>query len=155
MQKIRHSVVLRGTPQEVFRQLAHVPNFTCFCDHVTEIVDLGDNQWRWTVEVLGRPFSFDVEVTESVEPDRFAWRSIRGIRNSGAYHLSREDASHTRVAFELQYQLGSTLLEMAARRAAGSLVERISGQMLDRVQQAVDRHREPTSRDTPAPISAS
>lgn len=141
MQKIQHSVVLRGTPLEVYRQLAHVPNFTAFCDHVTRIEDLGDNRWRWTVQVLGRPFSFDVEVTDAVEAECFAWRSLRGIRNRGVYRLSAEADGHTRVAFELEYQLGSALLEMAARRAAGSLVERISGQMLERVQHAVDRDR--------------
>lgn len=147
MQTIQHSVVLRGTPREVYRQLAHVPNFTDFCDHVTGIVDLGDNRWRWTVEVLGRPFSFDVEVTDAVEAERFAWRSLRGIRNRGVYRLTAESDDQTRVAFELEYQLGSALLEMAARRAAGSLVERISGQMLERVQRAVDRDRRHDTAD--------
>ena len=138
MQTITHHTTLRGTPEQVFALLSHVPNFVELCDRVEAIEPLGDERYRWTVRAAGMRLKFEVEVSDSQPPERFAWRSIRGIRNHGSYHLRRAGPEHTHVEFELHYQLGNPLLEAAVRRSAGSLMEHISGQLMARAQARLD-----------------
>ena len=138
MRTITHTTTLRGAPEQVFALLSHVPNFVELCDRVEAIEPLGEDRYRWTVRAAGMRLHFEVEVCAAKPPERFAWRSIRGLKNHGSYHLQPAGPGHTRVDFELHYRLGNPLLEAAVRRAAGSLVEQVSGQMMERVQARLD-----------------
>lgn len=138
MRQLTHNTSLRAEPEQVFDLLSHVPNFVDLCDHVEHIEPLGEDCYRWTIRAAGMKLHFDVEVCKAERPDYFAWRSIRGIQNRGSYRLSPGEPGHTQVEFELQYRLGSPLLEAAVRRGARSLVERVSGQLMTRVQDRLD-----------------
>ncbi|WP_018869895.1 SRPBCC family protein [Thioalkalivibrio sp. ALgr3] len=138
MRRITHETSLQAEPERVFALLSHVPNFVDLCDHVRTIEPLGGEQYRWTIVAAGMTMDFDVEVCSAVEPEHFAWRSIRGIHNRGSYRLQPAGEGRTRVEFELEYRLGNPLVEAAVRRAASSLVERVSGQLMHRAQQRLD-----------------
>ncbi|AKJ94685.1 MULTISPECIES: SRPBCC family protein [Thioalkalivibrio] len=137
MRTISHSTSLRAEPDRVFELLSHVPNFVDLCDHVEHIERLGDDCYRWTIRAAGMRMGFDVEVCSAIAPEHFAWRSIRGIHNRGSYRLTPDGEGHTRVDFELEYKL-NPILDAAVRRVAQSLVERVSGQLMDRAQQRLD-----------------
>lgn len=137
MRTISHITSLRAEPEEVFELLSHVPNFVDLCDHVEQIESLDDDRYRWTIRAAGMRMDFDVEVCSAIAPEHFAWRSIRGVHNRGSYRLSPDGEGHTRVEFELEYKL-NPFLDAAVRRAAQSLVERISGQLMARAQQRLD-----------------
>lgn len=138
MRTITHTTTLRGSPEQIFTLLSHVPNFVELCDRVEAIEPQGHDRYRWTVRAAGMRLHFEVEVCAAEPPELFAWRSIRGIRNRGSYRLSPHGPGQTRVEFELHYRLGNPLLEAAVRRTAGSLVEHVSGQLMERVQARLD-----------------
>ncbi len=138
MRQITHATTLRGEPQSVFALLSHVPNFVDLCDHVEDIEELGDDRYRWTIRAAGFTLHFEVEVCASEPPAYFAWRSLSGIENRGSYRLYPAEPGHTRVEFELEYRLRNLLLEAAVRRATQSLVERVSAQLMARVQARLD-----------------
>lgn len=142
MRTIRHTALLHADPERVFALLCHVPNFVELCDHVETIEPLGPDRYRWTVRAAGMRVNFDVEVCNAVAPKHFAWRSLRGLYNRGSYRLTPRGARSTRVDFELEYQL-NPFLDAAVERAAQSLVERISDQVIKRAQQRLDATAEP------------
>ncbi len=137
MRTLSHTAFLHAEPERVFALLCHVPNFVELCDYVEAIEPLGLDRYRWTVRAAGMRVNFDVEVCNATAPEHFAWRSLRGLYNRGSYRLTPHEARSTRVDFELEYHL-NPFLDAAVERAAQSLVERISGQLIERAQQRLD-----------------
>ncbi|MBF7052510.1 SRPBCC family protein [Halomonas sp. KAO] len=134
MATIEHSAILAAAPERVFALLERVEDFADYSDLIHSIEPLGDDRFRWHVHAVGRDWHFDVAITERRAPEALAWESLDGVENRGRYRL-RPVEGGTEVSLTLTYTLRSKLLERAVNKAATPLVNRVSRQILERVEQ--------------------
>jgi uncharacterized membrane protein len=133
MAVIEHEVEIRASPPAVFSLVSRVEEFVHYSEAIETITRVDDNRYRWTVRAAGIPLSFDVEITESVPPERFAWRSVTGVRNRGTYRLIPVDGG-TRIHLYLEYDLENALIEEAVRKAGKPLISQLSREIIRNVE---------------------
>lgn len=133
MATIEHSATLPATPERVFELLQRVEDFADYSDLIESIEPLGDARYRWHVRAVGVEWAFDVAITESRAPERLAWESIDGVKNQGSYRLTPVPEG-THVALTLEYVIKNRLVERAVNKAARPLVNKVSRQILERVE---------------------
>ncbi|PMR74901.1 SRPBCC family protein [Billgrantia endophytica] len=133
MATIEHSAILKAPPERVFALLERVEDFVDYSDLIKDIESLGEERYRWHVHAVGMDWTFDVAITESRAPEVLAWESIEGVRNQGCYRLTPVEEG-TRVVLTLTYAIRNRLVEKAVARAARPLVNKVSRQILDRVE---------------------
>jgi uncharacterized membrane protein len=133
MAVIEHVGKIRASRQAVFSLVSRVEEFVHYSEAIETITRMEENRYRWTVRVAGIPLGFDVEITESVPPERFSWRSITGVPNRGTYRLTPLKDG-TRVHLYLEYDLENTVLEEAVRNAAEPLIHRLSREIIGNVE---------------------
>lgn len=130
---IEHHAEIAATPEEVFALIGRVERFADYSDAIDTIVRLGEGRYRWQVRVAGLPLTFDIEITEFVPPERFAWRSLSGVPNRGSYRLTPTPGG-TRIHLTLDFRLQPPALERAVRLAARPLLNRLSQDIIERVE---------------------
>jgi len=133
MATIRHSEILSAPPEKVFSVLCQVEDFADYSDLIERIEALGNERYRWYVRAVGMDWTFDVEVTESRAPEVLAWESLNGVKNYGRYQL-RAVPEGTEVSLTLTYEIRNRLVEKAVNKAATPLVNKVSRQILERVE---------------------
>lgn len=132
MATIEHRAVLAAPPERVFALLSRVEDFADYSDLIRSIERLDEDHYCWHVHAVGMDWSFTVVVTESRAPEVLAWKSVKGVRNSGRYELTAVPEG-TEVVLTLEYEIKGRLLEKAVRKATQPLVNKVSQQILDRV----------------------
>jgi len=135
---IEHSEIVNAPPERVFELLRRVEDFADYSDLIRSIDSLGENRYRWHVRAVGMDWTFDVLVTEIQPPHVLAWESLDGVKNQGRYQL-REVPEGTEVALTLSYEIRNRLMEKAVNKAAKPLVGKVSRQILERVQERLNR----------------
>jgi len=133
MATIEHSAILKAPPERVFALLERVEDFADYSDLIQAIEPLDDDRYRWHVHALGMDWTFDVAITEKRAPEVLAWESLDGVHNQGRYRLTAVPEG-TRVALTLTYAIRNRMLERAVNRAARPLVNKVSRQILERVE---------------------
>lgn len=133
MPSIRETVEIKADPEAVFDLIARVEDFSRYTAVIRDIRALGHDTYRWRVKVAGVPLEWDVEVTERRRPRRFAWRSIRGVANSGSYELEPVPGG-TRASFAMEYRLPNPLLELLIAPLANPLIRTVSVEILAAVK---------------------
>jgi uncharacterized membrane protein len=133
MPVIEHIVKIHAPRQAVFALVSRVEEFVRYSDAIETITPLDGGRYRWVVRAAGIPLSFDVEITESVPPERFSWRSVTGIPSRGTYHLTPVDGG-TRIHLYLEYELDNALLADAVRRVGKHLIRRLGREIIGNVE---------------------
>jgi uncharacterized membrane protein len=133
MPVIEHETEIDARPEAVFALVSRVESFVDYADAVKAIERLDHDRYLWHVRVAGLSLNFDVEVTESLPPERFAWRSLSGVSNRGCYRLT-PTAEGTRIHLSLEYHLKNRLLEKAVNRAATALVQKLSNEVIGKLR---------------------
>ncbi len=128
MAQVRQKVFIDAPPGRVFDVIAQVEDFSRYSKLIKDIKEVRPGIYRWRVEVLGMKFAWEAEVTESKRPVRFAWRSIKGLYNTGSYELEPSDGG-TSVTFTMEFRLGARALE----RFTSPLLERLGSMIMDEV----------------------
>ncbi len=134
MPSIETRAFLPADPQTVFRMLRKVEDFPRYTGAVETVTPLGDERYRWEVRVAGVRYEWVVEIVQSDEPERIAWKSVTGISNTGRYRLSPARGG-TDLQLVIDYTLNSFLLDKTVGRVAGPVVRRISAEVLERVRE--------------------
>lgn len=97
---VQEEVEIRAAPEAVFDLIANVEEFPQYVDSLKEVKGIGPDTYRWTVMISGAELNWDSVVTERVRPKRIAWKSIRGLDNSGSFTLQPSPAG-TLVRFTM------------------------------------------------------
>ncbi len=132
MATVTRIINIKAPPEDVFDLIERVEEFSNFSSHIKEVRPTGPGKYHWKVEFLGKRLEWDAVITEHKKPERFSWRSTRGIYNTGSYELVPKDRG-TRVIFKMRYRFtGSVLetflnplLERVASQAAEDVLKRI------------------------------
>ena len=133
MPVIEHDAEIEASREAVFALVSRVEAFAAYSDAIDTIERLSDNRYRWRVRVAGVPLDFEVEITESVPPERFAWRSVAGVPNRGEYRLT-PTAGGTHIHLTLEYSLENRLLDETVRPAAAPLLHKLGRDIIGRVE---------------------
>ena len=133
MPVIEHAVMIRASPQAVFSLVSRVEDFVRYSDAIKSITPLDNDRYRWVVRAAGIPLCFDVQITESIPPERSSWRSVTGIPNRGTYDLTPVEGG-TRIHLYLQYDLENALLAEVVRQAGMLLIRRLAREIVRNVE---------------------
>lgn len=134
MPSIETRAFLPADPKTVFQLLRNVEDFPRYTRAVQTVTALGGERYRWDVQVAGVRYQWIVEITQSDEPERIAWKSLTGIANAGRYRLAPAPGG-TDLLLVIDYTLNSRLLDKTIGRVAGPVVKRISAEVLERVRE--------------------
>ncbi len=138
MPTIERTAPIRAAPEAVFDLISRVEDFPQYCRVIRAVRALGHDAWRWTIRVAGFELEWDAVVTEETRrPWHFAWRSIRGVENSGSFDL-RPVAGGTEVRLAMSYRLSSPLLERLVDAVAAPLMQRVAGELLEHVRRRLE-----------------
>jgi uncharacterized membrane protein len=137
MPSIHKSIEIRAEPEKVFDLIARVEDFVHYSDAIREIRKIAPDTYHWAVQLGGFSFSWDAKVVEHVRPERFAWRSVRGVNNSGRYVLT-PTRSGTSISFTMQYQLPNPLLAMLITPVLGPLIGGINMEILAAIKRQLE-----------------
>ncbi|MBB3230130.1 SRPBCC family protein [Halomonas stenophila] len=133
MPVIEHEAEIAAHRDAVFALVSQVERFADYSEVIDTIECLSDGRYRWRVRVAGLRLTFDIAITAFEPPERFAWRSVGGVPNRGEYRLM-PTANGTRIHLWLEYHLANRLAEKTVRQAAGPLLQRLSRDIIDRME---------------------
>jgi len=90
-QQTTRSIIVKGSPAELYHLWADVESFPRFMTNVKSVSRTGDNMTHWVVEgPFGKDVEWDAETTRMEEGKRIAWNSKDGsdVKTSGQLSLS-------------------------------------------------------------------
>lgn len=137
MPSIRETVEIKASPEAVFDLIVRIEDFSLYTNIIREIKAIAADTYHWRVRVGGISFDWDAVVTERVRPNNFAWRSIRGVVNSGSYHLAPSPVG-TVVSFMMEYRLPNRLLETVLAPLVDPLIRKVSSEILAAVKERLE-----------------
>lgn len=146
---IVETVMIDADIEAVFDLISRVEQFPLYADFLTEVRKIDDRTYRWVTQARGLTLTWDSIITEYQRPVRLAWRSIRGLHNSGAYTLTRSTRG-TAVSILIEYHLPSEFLERLAAPLAAPLTHSLAAQILARVKRQVESSVSPNGDETAA-----
>jgi uncharacterized membrane protein len=138
MPKIERSIEVETKPETVFDMICKVEEFVHLSKHIKEIKKTGADTFHWSVEFLGKTFSWEARVIKSERPKHFAWKSFVGIDNGGSYTLTDKGGS-TLITLEMEYHFPSLLVEMLTKPVATKLAREVGDEVLGNVKKILER----------------
>ena len=110
MPVIEKQIEIAADPEAVFDLITRVEEFPPYVSLLKEVKPTGPDTYIWSVVVAGIKLSWEGVVTERKRPSRFAWKSVSGQPNAGAYDL-RPVEMGTEVRFTMEYRFQNPFLE--------------------------------------------
>lgn len=139
--------------QELYRFWRDLENLPQFMEHLESVTVMGDGRSHWVTKApIGKPLSWDAEITEDIEDRVIAWRALpnSAIENSGQVHFSdAADGRGTVVRARVLYSApgGKTAQEIS--RFFGQSAEQQLRDDLRRFKQVMEAGESPTTRGQP------
>jgi uncharacterized membrane protein len=104
MSTIEESIVVNVPVSTAYNQWTQFEDFPKFMDNVREVRQLDETHLHWHANIAGKEEEWDAEITEQIPDKRIAWRSIGGVRNSGAVIFDKISDSATRITLRMEYE---------------------------------------------------
>lgn len=139
MATVKREVLIDAPPDEVFDLICRVEDFSKYSTLIKEVRALGDERFLWRVTVLGIKLEWEAEVTESIRPASFAWRSTSGLYNTGRYELTPEEPNSTKVAFEMEYRLSGAGTELIIAPLTKPVMAALSRELIEKIKEKLER----------------
>ena len=139
MGRASYKIRIDAPREKVFDFIADVEGFSKYSSLIKSIEKLPSGLYLWTIKVFGITLQWEAEVMESVRPSRFAWRSVKGVKNSGSYVL-KETKGGTLVEFEMDYSITENPIVNALVSPIESLMAtRVYKEFMSRVKETAER----------------
>ena len=135
---IAEMVDIKAAPEKVFDLIARPEDFPKYSRLVKKVTATGSAIYHWIINIYGIELEWDAKVVEMVRPKRFAWKSIKGIQNSGSYRLKPIEGG-TRVAFSMEYHLPNVILEKLAEIFAEGFMQEMASEILENVKKELEK----------------
>jgi len=137
MPAIEKRMLIKATPEAVFDLVTRVEEFPSHVALLKEVTLIGPETYHWSIVVAGIELSWDGIVTKRERPRRFAWKSLSGQPNSGAYEL--EPAGNgTLVYFRMEYHFQNTWLEWLLTPVLGPLMNRAAAEAIAYIKRCLE-----------------
>lgn len=123
------NLYLDASPELVFDLIDDVEHTGKYSNILHGVKKIGEDVYRYTIEVAGIPLSWDAQITERLRPQRIAWRSLRGIAMTGSFCL-QPTPTGTQVFFTLDYDIRNRLLAMLLHPFIAPLAKKVAAETL-------------------------
>lgn len=138
---------------ELYAYWRNFENLPEFMEHLESVTVTGDGRSHWVTKApVGKPLSWDAELTEDIEDRVIAWRSIPGsaVENSGQVQFSdAADGRGTMVRARIVYSApGGKTAEQISRFFGESASQQLRDD-LRRFKQAMETGETPTIKGQP------
>ena len=74
-----------------------------FLSHVQQVARIDDRTFSWWLALPGADKAFTAELTEVVQHERIAWRTMDGVEHAGVVTFHHVSDTQTRVALQIEY----------------------------------------------------
>jgi uncharacterized membrane protein len=111
-QQTTRSIIVKGTPSDLYHVWADVEAFPRFMNNVKSVTRIADNMTHWVVAgPFGKDVEWDAETTRMEEGKRIAWNSKEGseVKTSGQVVFTEMPHGETQVTVTLQVAPQGTL----------------------------------------------
>ena len=118
---VQKSIHIEAPVEDVYGHWK-IENFPQWMSHVRRVTPLADQRHHWVVDgPADVPVEWESEITEAVDNERMAWRSIPGssIDNAGSVRFTPENGG-TRVQVTICYMPPAGVIGHAVAKALGS-----------------------------------
>lgn len=113
MALLRDTVEVAVAPGQAYAAWLDFEQLPRCVEGIDEIRRLAPTRLYWRVRLAGAVLEWESEIVTQVPAQAIAWRSVRGLDNSGRVDFIRLAERRTRVALELRYS-ANPLLEVLA-----------------------------------------
>lgn len=111
--ELNREIDIPGSYDEVFDLLADVPRSASYFPKVDELVDLGDNVYRWEMAKIGvDKYTIQTVYASKYKADRdsgkITWEPVKGEGNGvvkGSWQLKKKDENTTQAEFHTEAEL--------------------------------------------------
>jgi uncharacterized membrane protein len=121
--RVRKSITIRRSPDEVYRFWRELDNLPFFMAHVERVERTGAGRSHWTVRApAGKTVEWDAEIVADEPGQRLAWRALPGgdIEHEGVVRFERAPGGRgTEVHVELTYGAPGGVLGAAVAKLFG------------------------------------
>ncbi len=157
--KLRRSVTIRRTPEELYRFWRRFENLPRFFRHIESVVDLGGQRSHWIMKAGGTLVEWDAEITADRPNELIGWRATNGrVQHAGSVRFEEAHGGRgTVVRVQLQYnQPGGRIAHLLAQ-AVGQSPDQLIAEDLTRLKELMEVGEIPTTEGQPsgrAPVAA-
>ena len=137
MTTFSQTVDILAAPDAVFNLISRVEEFSQYSKLIDSIRKTSEKSYHWKAKFGGITLEWDALIIEEYRPWRFAWHSIKGFKNSGSYTLT-PSPSGTKVCFEMEYNLKTSLLEKALSPLSDRYINRLSEDILGEIKKKLE-----------------
>lgn len=130
-QKITHSLIIKGSPEELYNLWADFEKHPQFSENLKEVRLLDEKVTRWTMKgPLGKDIEWTAEMTRDEAGKRIAWKTLEGdVKNSGQITFESLPDNQTQVTVLMIYippagkvgEVGAKILADPAERVEEDL----------------------------------
>jgi uncharacterized membrane protein len=146
--QVERSVTIRRPRAELYSFWRDFSNLPRFMTHLEQVTPQGDGRSHWVARApAGRTAEWDAEVTDDIQDERIAWRSIAGsmIANSGSVQFRDAPADKgTVVTVKLLYDAPGGRVGSAIARLFGENPEQQVREDLRHLKQMMEAGEIPT-----------
>ena len=150
---IEQSVVIRRSPEELFRFWRQFDNLPRFMDNLESVTLLDDRRSHWVAKgPIGTRVEWDAEIHNQVENELIAWRSLPGadVDQAGSVLFTPSAEGGTQVRVIMRYAAPAGNVGDAVAHILGTAPEQQVADDLRRFKQVMDI-REPAAPESAAP----
>ncbi len=137
MPAIERTLRINADPGAVFDVISRVEDYPRYSAAIRRISRIGPRAYRWVVGIAGLELSWEAEIADSRRPEHFAWRTLRGVDNSGTFDLRPVDDG-TELRFAMEYRLPNPVLDRIAHALVAPLLDRIGADLLEQVRRRLE-----------------
>ncbi len=152
--KVRRSVILNKSPEEIYRFWRNFENLPRFMNHLESVHKIDENRSRWRVKgPAGMNIEWDAEIISERPNEMIGWRSLPGatVDNAGSVRFEPAPGGRgTVVRVQLQYNPPGGRLGSAIARLFGEEPDQQLQEDLRRLKQLMEAGEIPTTEGQPS-----
>ncbi|MFL1405742.1 SRPBCC family protein [Marinobacter sp. M1N3S26] len=111
--ELNREIELAASYDEAFELLSDVPRSVSYFPKIDQLVDLGDNTYRWEMEKIGIDkysiqTAYACKYRSDKDSGKITWEPVKGVGNGvvrGSWTLTAIDDNRTRARFQTSAEL--------------------------------------------------
>ncbi|MBU6996957.1 MAG: SRPBCC family protein [Theionarchaea archaeon] len=137
MARIEKTSQVKAPVEKVFALCSDIEGYTKFMQGAKEIKMTGDKTAHWTMEMAGRAMEFDTEMTENIENEKIAWKSMGDFVAAGSWSL-KPAGQATEIEMVMDYDIPGVLGKLFDKIKISKEMEKNMESSLERMKKILE-----------------
>lgn len=138
MPSVRHETTIDAPAGDVFDLVERVEDFARYSGLIRSVRKVSPGVFEWEIHLMGISLEWTARVVESTRPARFAWESVSGVCNNGAYDITPLGDHACRVSFRMDYHFANRLADAVISPAVGRLMDIVAEEVLCSIKKELE-----------------